>query len=191
MTHMIYYRHAWPASFDTCPPDDDFGKWLAEADVRDRTIFHFGTGAHHRLGQVAAWLGNRTLGLTASREEMDAYESLVIDNPALARNYQVLFGDIYLLNPMLLPDLDIATVFHLCEFTDPRRSAPDYGGCSDTEVCERLRSRLRPGGWLVAYPGSMAWNRAAPIFEDFVARGRLLAPSHFRSLALYQKAGAA
>lgn len=185
MPEMLIYNHAWPASFETCPPDDDFGKWLAERDFKGATIFHFGTGEHHRLGTVAAWLGNRTIGITASRREMDAYEELVIAQPQIARNYQVWFGDIYLLNPALLPALDIATVFHLCEFTDPRRA--EYGGCTDYDICIRLLSAMRPNGCLVAYPGSMAWNKAQPILESLVREGALESPLLYRSLLLYPK----
>lgn len=189
MPELLYYRHAWPESFATCPPDDDLGKWLARNGLREEVIFHFGTGAHHRLGQVAAWLGCYTIGITASRAEMDAYEELVIAQPDIAACYQVWFGDIYLLQPALLPELDIATLFHLCEFTDPRRG--EYGGCTDYEVATRLISRLRPGGCIMAYPGSMAWDKAAPIFERLVAEGRLEAPQFYRSLAIYLKGAVA
>lgn len=185
MPEMLYYRHSWPASFDTCPPDDDFGRWLADMGATDKTIFHFGTGAHHRLGTVAAWLGNRTLGITASRQEMDAYEELVIAQPEIARNYQVLFGDIYLLNPALLPEFDIVTLFHLCEFTDPRRA--EYGGCTDREVCERLLSRLRTGGLLVVYPKSMAFLHAHPILLALLEEGRITHCREYESLRIYRK----
>lgn len=187
MPEMIVYDHAWPASFETCPPDDDFGHWLAEAEVKGKTIFHFGTGEHHRLGTVAARLGNHTIGITASRREMDAYEELVIGQPWVAHRYQVLFGDIYLLNPALLPTLDIVTLFHLCEFTDARRM--DYGGCSDAELCDRLLRQLRPQGRFVVYPGSMAYNRAQYIIDDLVGVGRIRFEQQYRSLAIYRKQG--
>lgn len=184
---MIYYDHKWPAKFDTCPPDRDFGMWLADEGIVGQTIFHMGTGEHHRLGQVAAWLKNYTIGITASRGEMDAYEELAINKPEINQWYHVIFGDIYLINPYLLPQLDILALFHLCEFTDPRRT--QYGGCSDEEVVNRLMLNLRPGGRVITYPRSMAYNNAGPIFVKMQDEGRLQLVREYESLRVYRKVG--
>lgn len=181
---MLTYDHAWPESFDSCPCDRDFVDWLLKKEVSGQTIFHFGTGAHHTVGMSAASLENHVIGLTASRGEMDAYEEWAIIMPHRAQCYQVIFGDIYTINPRLLPDLDIVTLFHLCEFTDARRA--EYGGCDDREVALRLLSRMKPDGSLLGYPGSMAWVRAEPIFAGLVEEGLLREPVLWRSLAIYK-----
>ena len=52
-----------------------------------------------------------------------AYVDLVTGNSAVARHYVCYFGDIYLTNPDLLPELDVVTMFHLCEFFFPNTAS--------------------------------------------------------------------
>jgi len=45
-----FVTHGWPLRPDVCPCDVDFVGWLAEREIRRRSIFHLGTGAHHLVG---------------------------------------------------------------------------------------------------------------------------------------------
>ena len=87
----------------------------------NKLIYHFGTGTHHVVGKEQAknGSGNMVFGITASIEEYDAYIKLVAENSRVAKNYVAYFGDIYLTNPKLLPDFDVVTMVHLCEFFYP------------------------------------------------------------------------
>lgn len=108
----------WYLDAESCPCDVHFVEWLRAESVKGKTIFHFGTGGHHHVGltNFADGTPNSILGITASPQEFDAFEKLAIEHAQLSRNYQVLFGDIYLLNARLLPRFDIVSLFHLCEF---------------------------------------------------------------------------
>ena len=156
----------WPWLPDRCPADQDFVDYMAWTGAEELTIFHFGPGSHHYVGMVVAGHHrNHVLAISASREEMDAYEDLVIKRPELSARYKCFFGDIYLLDKALLPELDVATLFHLCEFTDARRSA--YGGVEDADLVEMLFERLAFGGALVFYTGSSAWPKAELVLRAF------------------------
>lgn len=187
---MLFYDHAWPATPDTCPCDFDLIDWLAGLPVSrsiafNRTMLHFGSGLHHCVGLAVAeqQLPIRLVSLTASPVEHAEYVRLAIERPDIMRRYQCVFGDIYAFDPRaFLPPLDIATLFHLCEFTDDRRAA--YGGVDDEGVVSRFVEALRPGGRLLFYTGSMRYDRARPIVDAFVARGELVDDGTFRSLRI-------
>lgn len=166
---MIFYDYAWPGNFETCPCDLHFTQFLDEHHVTQKTIFHFGTGLHHHVGIHAyeARKGNKVLGITASPGEHEAYVRLAIAQPELSAVYKVLFGDIYLTDPALLPSFDIITLFHLGEFPDPERSA--YGAMSDADLVATFARCLRLGGELVFYTGSMGWPTVAPIVAELEA----------------------
>ena len=48
---------------------------------------------------------------------------LIIRNAEIAKDYKVLFAHIYTPNAALLPAFDFVTLFHLCEFYSPEKSA--------------------------------------------------------------------
>lgn len=173
-------EHSWPWRPDLCPADDHFTDWLVAANVQDSTIFHMGTGGHHHVGRhVAAAQSDRNvcLGLTMSYGEADVYARMAITDPALGRRYKVLFGDIHQIEPRLLPALDVVTLFHLCE-----TQAEHLTELSPAGVIEALCSRMRPGGRMLFYTGSSAFDRLLPAIEDELATGVLTAHSEYGSL---------
>ena len=120
--------------------------WLDEQGIRDAAIYHFGTGGHHHVGIECALpeRRNNVLAITAAPREHEAFVQLATARPHLLRYYNAVFGDIYLLNERLLPEFDVVTLFHLCEF---RGAANDeYGALTDLEVTRALTRRLKPGG---------------------------------------------
>ena len=136
--------HIWNGSWDLreneCPCDIHLINWLDEKQIRDATIFHFGTGAHHHVGIECARpeRRNAVLGVTASLEEHKAYVTLAINRPDVLRFYTAIFGDIYLLNEKLLPTFDVVTLFHLCEVRREQNDA--YGAMTDLEITRLLTS---------------------------------------------------
>src|SRR3712207_977090 len=97
------YDDAWPLVEDLCPCDIQFLQFLETERIRDASIFHFGTGAHHHVGIRIAESGsdNSVLGITASRGEYEAYIDLAMSRPEVSRSYKAFFGDIYLLDARL------------------------------------------------------------------------------------------
>ena len=181
--HFVHY--SWPLLPQECPCDVDFCEYLVERDIRGKAIFHFGTGGHHRVGlhNQTRELANDILGLTISPAEHQGYLRRIIRNPALARHYKVLFADLYSLSDACLPCFDIVTLFHLCEFADPGSAARRI---DDAGALELLRSKLRPDGLLLLYPGSHAFKRVAPLVEPAVAAGRLVFLEQYRNLLIYR-----
>ncbi len=176
----------WYLDVDTCPCDVHFVEWLGEAGITGKTIFHFGTGGHHHLGlaNMAKGTPNDILGITASPKEFDAFVKLAIEHAELSRHYQVYFGDIYLLNPRLLPKIDIATLFHTGEFRGDSQDA--YGGLTDAQVVETLLQVMPVGGVVSFYKGSFAFDKADAIARSLVTAGRLEPMSGHKTLDFYR-----
>lgn len=189
--------HFWDAFWDfrvaDCPCDADLVAWLDVRGVRDAAIYHFGTGGHHHVGIECARPDRRNsvLGITAAPQEHETFVKLAIERPDVLRYYNAVFGDIYLLNPRLLPVFDVVTLFHLCEFRGEKNDA--YGGLTDLEVTNLLTDHLRPGGHMLFFPGSYAWDRADHSGKDVVAAWEAARDVErvetFRSLLVYRKLG--
>jgi SAM-dependent methyltransferase len=177
----------WDLHEDQCPCDVHFVAFLEAQEIANASIFHFGTGAHHHVGIRTAQNGdgNAVLGITASRGEFDAYVKLALERPEISRSYKVLFGDIYILEERLLPEFDVATLFHLCEFRSEKNDA--YDALTDLDLARMMIRKLRPGGWLLFYTGSMAFDATRAVIAELEAR-RLMEPAGaYKTLLLYRK----
>src|ERR1700694_2794791 len=73
MLQMNYWTDKWDLDETVCPCDVHFNDWVAEEKLKNKTIFHFGTGTHHVVGIKQAQRKNRVVGITASKEEYEAY----------------------------------------------------------------------------------------------------------------------
>lgn len=183
----------WDFRPEDCPCDVDFLAWLDEETIRDAAIFHFGSGGHHHVGLECARAErrNHVLAITAAPQEHDSFVQLARQRPELLRSYNLLFGDIYLLNERLLPAFDVVTLFHLCEFRGEANDA--YGAMTDLEVTRLLTRRLRPGGHILFFPGSFAWVRewggATSVVAAWEREGGVERVGRFRSLLVYRKLG--
>ncbi len=167
---LHYWDAYWDLRVKECPCDVHFVQWLDANQITDSTLYHFGTGGHHFVGVECAKpeRRNAVLGITAAPQEYDTYVQLAIKRPDVLRYYNVIFGDIYLLNERLLPMFDVVTLFHLCEFRGDANDA--YGALTDLEVANLLTDRTRPGGHILFYPGSFAFDRADHSAKDVVAQ---------------------
>lgn len=183
----------WDFRPEDCACDVDFVAWLDDRGIRDASIYHFGTGGHHHVGIECARADRRNsvLAITAAPREYESFVRLAIARPEVLRYYNAVFGDIYLLNGRLLPVFDAVTLFHLCEFRGEANDA--YGGLTDLQVLNLLTDHLRPGGHMLVFPGSFAWERAERSAKDVVgewAATREVEPAGtFRSLKIYRKLG--
>lgn len=184
--------HYWDAYWDfrpaECPCDAELVEWLDETGIRDAAIFHFGTGGHHHVGIECATpeRRNAVLGITASPGEHESFIRLVMERPDVLRTYNVVFGDIYLLNAKLLPRFDVATLFHLCEFRGERG---DDGSLTDLEVAELVTGQVGPGGHVLFYTGSFAFDPTRDVIARWERRCEVELVGRFKSLLVYAKRG--
>lgn len=182
------YNDNWGLDEAVCPCDIHFMRWVRAQGLKGGSIFHFGTGGHHLVGVecAAPELDNAVYGITASPQEYDDYVNLLIDNPRIGRQYKAFFGDIYQIDRRMLPQFDAVTLFHLCEFRNEQNDK--YGGLTDLEVAELLVDQLKPGGHMLFYTGSFAFEKArGAIARLEQSRSIIRQPDH-ESLWVYRKA---
>jgi hypothetical protein len=184
---LNYWKDSWPLVTERCPCDQHFQDYLTERAIGGRAIFHFGTGAHHLLGRenLRAEPPNEILGITASKGEYDAYVDFIVHHPQAANHYKVLFADIYTLSPQLLPHFDLVTLFHLCEFYDPHKSA--YARLNDGSLLDLFISRLLPGGRIFFFKdaGKNAGAETTALLDARVVAGRLIRVEDYKSLMIF------
>ena len=187
MTKLNYWKEAWGLDAAQCPCDLHFLEYLEEAQATDAVIFHFGTGSHHIVGLSVHAAGRNcaVLGITASPKEYDAYIALLIANPSLGQTYKAYFGDIYQIDPRLLPEFDYVALFHVGEFRTPDNDS--YGALTDLEMTLTLADRLRPGGEMLFYKGSFAYDKAQAVAEQLVKVRPFVTSGDYRSLAIFSK----
>jgi hypothetical protein len=182
---MRIVPHTWPLRSAVCPCDAHFCDFLKERNIRQKSIFHLGTGGHHLVGlrNERDDLGNFILGVTVSPGELKRYVKLVIRHPRLGQHYQVLFADVYGLRAASLPAFDLVTLFHLGEFG----ATTDSGELlSDAAVIELFRSKLTPGGLLAFYRGSYGYPRLQAPIAQAIESGSLKPCEDYGSLQILQ-----
>ena len=190
MAKLNVYEVSWYLDEAMCPCDVHFLRYLEQEGHKNRTIFHFGTGEHHVVGLRSheRGSGHAVLGITASQKEHEAYEQLIIERPEIGRNYKVLFGDIYQLEPRLLPEFDIVALFHVGEFRTEKNDA--YGALTDAQMVRLLVDKLKGPKLVAFYAGSYAFDVAERITKELVAEGVLEAAGSFETLRIFRRRGA-
>jgi hypothetical protein len=191
---LLFWDDSWDLREKECPCDVHFIEWLDREKITGSAIYHFGTGNHHHVGIECARENRRNavLGITAAPQEYQKFIELAIARPEVLRTYNVVFGDIYLLNPKLLPVFDVVTLFHLCEFRGERTDA--YGGATDLDVANLLTDKTRPGGHILfftssfafAWDGPMSAKKVIAIWEKERPVERV---GEYKSLLVYRKKG--
>ncbi len=187
MNQMNYYTDGWPLLVEMCPCDVHFTEFLEAKNIRNASIFHFGTGTHHHVGIRCAENGsnNVVLGITASTQEIEAYTKLAIEKPKLSRSYKAFFGDIYLLDARLLPEFDAVSLFHLCEFWGLESAA--YQAMTDLEMLNLLTDKTKAGGRILFYMKSMAFDRAEKVIAEWAKARPVEREGEFKTLLVYRK----
>jgi hypothetical protein len=187
MNKLNYWNQTWSLDEEQCPCDLHFVQYLQEKQAKNVSIFHFGTGNHHIVGLEAAKANNAVLGITASPQEYDDYVELLIKNPRLGHTYKAYFGDIYQLDARLLPEFDYAALFHVGEFRTPENDS--YGALTDLEMTLLMADKLRPGGEVLFYTGSFAFDKAEAVAAELM-KVRPFAPApDYKTLKIYRKQG--
>jgi hypothetical protein len=192
MLKMNYWmNNRWDLREDDCPCDVHFNQWLEGQALTNKSIYHFGTGTHHVVGvtQAENGSGNVVFAITASKGEYDAYLKLVTEHAKIAKSYLAYFGDIYLSNPRLLPEFDVITMFHLCEYFRQNTASAEYGGLTDRELLDLFTDRTRPGGHILFYRRSGASEKARAVIADWEQASGVARAGEFKTLLIYRKRG--
>ena len=189
MLKMNYWTDKWDLHEDVCPCDVHVNEWITEQGHTVKMIYHFGTGTHHVVGIEQARNGsnNVVMAITASIEEYQAYIKLVSENSGVAKNYLAYFGDIYLTNKRLLPEFDIVTMVHLCEFFFPNTASPEYGGLTDRGVLDLFTDKTKSGGFIIFYKNSMGKDETAKILPVWEKEKPVERVADFKTLIIYKK----
>ena len=185
MNKLNYWNQTWSLDEVQCPCDLHFVQYLAEKGAKDASIFHFGTGNHHIVGLEAAKANNAVLGITASPQEYDDYVELLIANPRLGHTYKAYFGDVYQLDPRLLPAFDYAALFHVGEFRTPDNDS--YGALTDLEMTLIMADKLNPGGEVLFYTGSFAFDKAQAVAQELVKLRAFTPAPDYKTLKIFKK----
>lgn len=187
---LNYWNYSWPLDVNQCPCDVQFVEYLRMHEIHDKVIFHFGTGDHHILGKANLEMTppNEIFGITASRQEYDSYISFVVGNPIAARYYKVIFADIYTLTPRIIPDFDLVTLFHICEFYGEQTSA--YAQLNDATLLDLFISKLKPGGRILFYAHSGSFDKKTrALIETFTKEGKIVKEDQYKTLLVYGPGG--
>lgn len=172
---------------EVCPCDAHLMDFIADRNIRNATIYHFGTGGHHLVGLRCLEDGrnNSVFGITASPTEYEEYVKLLIANPKLAKPYLAYFGDIYMLNEKLLPEFDVVTLFHSREFRTEKNDA--YGALTDLDTMKILTGKTRKGGHILFYTGSYAYDSAMKDIAELAKTGMVKEIGMFKKLRVFQR----
>ena len=190
MLKMNYWTDSWLLHEDVCPCDVHFNHWVKEKKLKNKLIYHFGTGLHHVLGieQATNKSGNCVFAITASKEEYDSYVELAATRAEISKSYLTYFGDIYLSNPKLMPDFDVVTLFHLCEFFFPNTASKEYGGLTDAKLLDMFTAKTKPGGYILFYTRSKDFDKAEPIIKKWEKKNKKVKRiGEFKTLLVFQK----
>jgi hypothetical protein len=178
----------WDLHVEMCPVDVYFNEWIEQSRLKDQTIYHFGTGAHHIVGATQAANGNRVFGITASKEEYERYIELVLKDKQVAANYVCYFGNVYLTNVRLLPMFDIVNLFHLCEFFPPKTNS-QTGELDGRALLDAMTAQTKPGGHILFYSKSQDFHTAGPIIEAWAKAGLAERLPDYKTMLVYRKRG--
>lgn len=189
MLKMNYWTGKWDLDVEVCPCDVHFNEWIAKQKLRNKLIYHFGTGTHHVVGikQATNHSGNAVFAITASKEEYESYIELSTAKAQVSKNYLAYFGDIYLSNPRLLSDFDVVTMFHLCEFFSPNTASKAYGGVDDAKLLDMFTAKTRPGGYILFYTRSMAYHLAQQVVAKWEKKAPVKRIGEFKTLLVFRK----
>ncbi|MDB5534375.1 MAG: hypothetical protein JWO28_2690 [Hyphomicrobiales bacterium] len=177
----------WDLRVDECPCDVHFCDWLEKTNIKNAAIFHFGTGGHHIVGIRTAENGsnNAVMGITASPQEYETFVQLASERPDVEKTYKTFFGDIYQLDARLLPEFEVVTLFHLCEFRTEKND--EYGALTDRQVTDMLTDKTKPGGYILFYTGSYAFDKAQGVIAGWEKDKPVEKVGLYESLLVYRK----
>ncbi len=183
LVNLHTYNMAWQLH-PGCPCDVEFNQYISRKSISGKSIFHFGTGAHHVVGMAAAGR-NDVLGVTASVDEYKAFMDIIVKNPSISINYKCMFCDIYTLSENSIPCFDIVTLFHSGEYYSPELNS--YAPLDDRSLIEFFIGKLKPDGIIVFYKKSNGFIKISLHLEDLIGVGFMEKYEEVGNLLIYRK----
>ena len=89
--------------------------------------------------------------------------------------------------PACCRSFDYVSLFHVGEFRTPENDA--YGALTDLEMTLMLADKIKPGGEMLFYTGSFAYDKAEAVAKELVKQRALRAGADYKSLQDLQEAG--
>ena len=80
-------------------------------------------------------------------------------------------------------------MFHAGEYIGDNTTSPEYGGVDDLGVTRILLDRMRPGGHVLFYTGSFAFDKTDAMVATLEREGKLRRDGEFKSLLVCRKVG--
>jgi len=189
MTDIPVQEAGWEYN-DVCPCDTQFIEYLTESNIgklSSAVIFHMGPGMHHKVGLWAVEQKKVFVrSMTLAPKEILEYIRLATADPWLNSRYLVDFGDIHLLDKMLLPKFDFISLFHLGEIS-AQAFEEDYPGHNIETVLTIMSQRLSIGGEMLFYERSAAWEKIRMIIDFNLYDKYSYKKSNFKDLAIFRK----
>ena len=192
MTKLNYWNATWSLDEAQCPCDIHFVEYLEEKRRKDAAIFHFGTGNHHivglkarreRLQQRRARHHRLAAGVRRLRRAAD-------QEPAARPHLQgLLRRHLPARSPACCRAFDYAALFHVGEFRTPENDS--YGALTDLEMTLVLADKLKPGGEILFYTGSFAYDKAEAVAKELVkTRPFDAGAGDYKTLRIFRKRSA-
>ena len=79
----------------------------------------------------------------------------------------------------------MVSLFHLCEFRGPENDP--YGALTDLALLNMLTDKTRPGGLILFYMKSQAYDRAQPVIAEWAKTRKVERVEEFKTLLVYRK----
>ena len=166
-----------------------FNEWIAKNKIKNKLIYHFGTGTHHVIGikQATNKSGNAVFAITASKEEYEAYIELSTDEGAGVESLCRLFRRHLSDQPEAPAGLRRRHHVPSVRVLLPNTASKAYGGMTDEKLLDLFTAKTKKSGHILFYMGSMAWNKALPIVQKWEKRAPVKRVGEFKTLLVFRK----
>ena len=82
---------------------------------------------------------------------------------------------------------DVVTLFHANEYIHDDTPSAEYGGLDDLKLARIMADRTRPGGHVLFYRGSFAWDKTDAMIATLSREGLLEREGEFKSLLVCRR----
>ena len=108
-----------------------------------------------------------------------------IEQAAVDRHRLPGVGQEHQLDARLLPQFDYVSLFHVGEFRTPDNDS--YGALTDLEMTLIMADKLNPGGEVLFYTGSFAFDKAQGVAQELVKLRAFTPAPDYKTLKIFKK----
>ena len=186
MLKMNFWNAKWDLDIARCPCDAHFNDWVKQKKLRNKLIYHFGTGNHHVVGlkQATNKSNNAVFAITASKEEYASYIELAINRPSLEELSRLFWRHL----PHQSRNCCRTSTSSRCSISaNSSMTNKAYGGVDDAKLLDMLTAKTRLGGHILFFTGSFAFPSADKIIAKWEKNGRVKRVGAFKTLLVFRK----